>query len=763
MPESGKKEEPQKSPEVQESSEQFRLLEALAAGLLKKRDKAIEARASSGVERRWREDQILFDGLDSSGPNEMIDYATGEATLKSDRGPKRSTVIVNIVRSKCETAEGRFADILLPVDDRNWGLETTPNPKISEGLKDDRVAASIEDGRPFLKDDGSPMRIRDVAKSDQEKAKERMHKMETEIDDQLTECSYNGECRKVIAKAVRKGTGILKGPNVVKRIKKVWQAQEREDGTVYMMDFIEEHKPASRSVDPWNVYPDPGCGEDVRKAEYMWEREEILPRDLRKLIGVEGYLKSQIMAVLEEEPKRTAACIDKKTSIYRVAQNPVEKGKAYEKWEYYGDLDKDDLFAMGCECTEAHQQLISACVVFVNDRPIKIMLNPLDSGEIPYDFFQWTTVDGSPWGIGIPRMMQWQQRIITAAWRAIMDNARDSAGANIVVGPGIEPDDGKWEFTGKKIWRAMGEIDDVRNAFAQFQLDNNQAALEAVIELALRFIDMETSLPMLFQGEKGELPETLGATNIIVDSNNVALRTRVKRWDDQITRPHIGRYYDWNMQYNEDNDIKGDYNVDVRGTSVLLERDQRAQSILEIMQAKQDPDFATLVDWKKAIKQLLQQKRLDIMKSEEDLKTSEEQAPQQGQQVDPRVEGNIQVATIRAEGDLQKEELKQRSDLEELQLKREIMISELEAKRQIQEEQFAHDFEMKKIDYNMKLMEFSQQSGLSLAKIKAELARDAAKINLQRELSKRGGKGEQVVTPISEPAGRAPEGEAFQK
>ncbi len=748
--------------ESQESSERFRLLESLAESLLSKRDEAVQFRAASGVERRWREDEELFDGLGEEGSAKMIDYATGEAYLQNTKGPKRSKVIVNIVRGKCETAEGRFADIQLPTDDRNWGLKPTPVPEIAEALKDQRQAARIEDGQPLVQN-GQPIRISDVAKSELERIKERMAGMELEIEDQLNECQFNAECRKAIRSAVRLGTGILKGPNVVKKIERAWVKQTDPSGAdVYVMEMRENFQPASKCVDCWSVYPDPNCGESIATAAYIWEREEILPRDVRNLVGVEGYFEEQIRAVLTEDPKKTTVNVDK-GGKYKVERTAVEKGQAYEKWEYYGDLNKEDLLALGCEVEDTWQESVSACVVFINDKPVKVQLNTLDSGELPYDFFQWTSVTDSPWGIGIPRMMKWHQRILTSAWRAMMDNAGDSAGANIILGPGVEPDDGKWEITGKKIWRALGDTEDVRAAFAQFQVANNQQDLQRIIELVLRFIDMETSIPMLFQGEKGGAPETLGATNIMVDANNVALRTRVKRWDDQITFPHIRRYYDWNMQYNENSEIKGDYNVDARGTSVLLEKDQQSQSLMEIMAAKQDPDFAVMIDWKKAIKQLLKQKRLDIMKSEEDLESIEKQRQQQPQQQDPRVEGSIQVATIRAEGDLQKEELKQKSDMRELELKRETMISELEAKRQMMEEEQRHEREMKMMDYQMKMMEFSQQSGLSLQKIKSELARDAAKIRLQEKLSMRKEGAGQVLTPPVEPAGRAPEGEAYQK
>ena len=326
----------------------------------------------------------------------------------------------------------------------------------------------------------------------------------------------------------------------------------------------------------------------------------------------------------------------------------------------------------------------------------------------------------------------------------MLDNGRDSSGANVVVGKGIEPGDGTWELTGKKIWRFTGTDPDVRKAFAQFQLANNQKELQAIIELALKFMDMETNIPVLFQGEKGEMPETLGATNIMVDSNNVAFRDRVKLWDDNITKKHMTRYYHWNMQYNENADIKGDYNVIPKGTSVLLVRDQQAQSLIQLMALRGDPKVDAEVDWGKAVRELFRSLKLDVLKSDEDKKADEEAQRNQPPPQDPRIE----AVKIRAEGEMAKAQLVQQSDM-----------TELEYKAGMSEFDRDHEAQMKQIDLQIKMMELSQTSGMALDKIKAELAKEASKQNLMRELADK--KTAELTTPPVEPPGKAPEGKAY--
>ncbi len=740
-------------PSPEEEEQTAERIKMFAASLVKKRNVAIEARATCGIEQIWKEDELGFEGRDlASMRTSMIDYAMQTAPVdRSSKSPNRSQVVINIIRPKCETAEGRFSDIQLPTDDRNWGLKITPKPEMSAAMKDERPAMHKETQQPVLGDGGQPVPIKEIARSDKERAEESMSKMQVTIDDQLTECSFNGECRKAIQNAVRLGTGILKGPMVVKDIKKVWRKVEDGETTVRVLEATEDTRPASRSIDPQDVWPDPECRDDIKRAAFIWERRAITPRELRDVATVKGYFKEEIAKVLQEEPSRLTVAMPKENE-YLVRYITGTRGSSYELWEYNGDVDKSDLEAMGCDCsgTNALFPSMTACVIMVNDHVIKVTLSTLDTGALPYDFFVWTKRSGVPWGIGVARELMWPQRVLIAAWRAMMDNAGDSSGANVVVGASVEPMDGKWEITGKKLWKSTDETLRIDKQFGQFQIENNQSELQAVIELALKFADMESQLPMLFSGEKGELPETLGATNIMVDSANVALRSRVKLWDDNITRPHIGRYYDWNMQYNEDDEIKGDYKVDPRGTSILLERDQEWQTMKDVLTVRQDKELSSMIDWKKAIKKFFAARKADILLPDDKIAENEEAMKKQPPPQDPV----LQVAQLRAEGELKKVQVVQQTDIEEMNWK----ASQAALDRQ-------QEMQLKLLDRDIKAMELSATSGIALDKIKAELTQTAQKLNVQVSMSKdkNAKPSPQLTEPVVEPPQRAKPGYAFQQ
>jgi len=730
------------------------IIESISSQLLKKRDAAVAFRAASGVEQRWREDESMFEGtLDSNlGKTDMLNYATGTAPARLSNQPARSMIEINVVRNKCETAEGRFSDMMLPSDRKNWALRVTPVPQVSAALKDEQQAMIKETSQPLVDPQGQPVSMADVARKEFSKATDAMNLMEKEVDDQLTECNFNSESRKLIKASSRLGSGIMKGPNVIKRVHKTYKKKTDSNGaSAHVLTAIEDHRPASEAVSCWNLYPDPDTTEDVKKTMgYIFESGNIRSKEIFDLIGIPGYDEKQIHLVLAEPPVITVVEPDKSNKKLKTQKRTGSTGDLYEIWYYYGDLGRDDLEALGIDVSVTPEALmLSVAVVFVNDRPIKVMLNPLDSGDLPYDFFQWTQITDSPWGIGLPRMMYWIQRMINGAMRAMMDNAGDSSGVNVVMGGGLEPVDGKLELTGKKLWRYIGDDPqeiDVRKLFTQFQVQNNQDELENIINLAFKFLDLETGVPMIFQGEQQKMPETLGATNIMVDASNVALRSRVKLFDDQITDPHLTKYYHWNMQYNENEEIKGDYAVDAQGVSALYQREQYIQTLMQIMPFKNDPDFKLRVDWDKALTEMFSSLGLNILKSEPEYKKALKEAESAEPPADPK---------------LQVEQLRAASAKEEIQAKEQAAEADRQAKAVENKLDREQAMQLALIQRDIKMMDFSTKQNISLENVKAKMSTETMKLKTQVALTSSNGTAPQVTTPAVEPVGRAKDGKAF--
>ena len=710
----------------QEREKREEQLQAFGLSMAHQRDDWIRSRYSYGVDKRWIEDEDQYNAKDNiakQASQMMTSVEQGYPVTTQMAKPHRSTVYIGLTRQKTNAAEARLADILLPTDDRNWGIQPTPKPTMMAMGRDDRMAGDKDTGQPMMHPDTQqPLRMKDIARAAMQVARDKAKAMQLEIDDQLTECDYNGEMRKVIHNAARLGTGVIKGPIVMNRTRKAWQPfKDMEGNIIHQLEIVQEMSPASFSVDPRNVWPDPGCGDNIHHGKGMYEREQMTVRQVRDLAKQPGYMKDQLRKVLEEGPKKSATFQELKDDDQRDIARDV-----YEKWEYWGEVDYDDLKSAGLELGEDKDELksISACVVMINNTVVKVYINPLEDGALPYDFFVWEKVADSVWGYGIPYLMRAQQKVLNAAWRQMMDNAGVSSGPQIIIKAGaVQPADKQWQLSARKIWFATDDVDDVRKAFTAVEFNSYQAELAAIIKMAMELADQETGVPAITQGEKGAAPDTVGGMQMLMNSANVVLRRLVKQFDDSITRPHIRRYYDFNMMYNEDEEIKGDFTIDARGSSALLVRDIQNQAFLNLLAAGANPVYGVYLDTQKLFEKALQAQHIDpaeVLKSEDELeKIKEQQAQPQQPEQDPA----MAVAQLRGDIELQKAQVQNQGDMAELQLRQQIAQQEHELR--MAELQMTREIEMLKM---------SNQQNISLETIKAKLAETAIKERGKKEL-----------------------------
>ena len=701
-------------------------LQTFGTNMAHQRDEWIRSRYSYGVDKRWLEDEDQYnakDNINKAASQMMTSVEQGYPVTTQQAKPHRSTVYIGLTRQKSNAAEARLADILLPTDDRNWGIQPTPKPELMTMARDTQMAGDKETGEPLVNPDtGEPLRMKDIARAAMDVARKKAEAMQLEIDDQLTECDYNAEVRKVIHSAAVMGTGVIKGPIVTNRTRKAWQPYKDTQGNqIHTLEIVEEIKPASFSVDPRNVWPDPGCGDSIHNGKGIYEREQLTARQVRELAKQPGFMKAQLRKVLEEGPKKSATFQELKDEDQRDIARDV-----YEMWTYWGEVEHEDLEATGVNIGEKDElRSISACVVMINSTVVKAFLNPLEGGDLPYDFFVWEKVAGSVWGYGVPYLMRAQQRVLNAAWRQMMDNSGVTSGPQIIVKAGtIQPADKQWQLSARKIWYATDDVDDVRKAFTAVEFNSHQAELANIIKMAMELADQETGVPAITQGEKGAAPDTVGGMQMLMNSANVVLRRLVKQFDDMITKPHIRRYYDYNMMYSEDEEIKGDFSVDARGSSALLVRDIQNQSFLNLLAAAANPTFGVYIDTQKLFEKALQAQHIDpkdVFKPEDELEKIKEQManPQQQQAPDPRV----QAAQIRAQTDMERAKAQNAGDMAEIQLRQSIM--QQDAQLNMTELQMTREIEMLKM---------SNSQNISLEEIKAKLADTAIRERSKKEI-----------------------------
>lgn len=666
------------------------------------------------IEQRWLDDLRHYNGrYDRDTEARMTGGpATGQAKSNSSR------IFVNLTRAKSNVAESKWSDLVLPTDDRNYGIQPTPVPDMVKMLGD-KDPLTLADGTAAVnpEKDDEPYTNSDMASAVMKEANERCEAMQTEIDDQLTEANYNAVCREIIHDAVVMGIGIIKGPMVEKRTKKAWIQNEAGQ---WILDIRQEIKPTAERVDPWNFFPDMSatCWKDV---EFTFERHLLTRKQLRKLAKQPGYMPNQIRNILNSSPNsRTAklSYLNELREINGITQ--IQTDNRYEVVEYHGPVNKSDLVACGCKGINEADPLkeFEGTVWFSMGTVIKVSLNHMDSEELPYNILNWEEDETSIFGFGVPYRMRSPQKVMNASWRMVLDNAGLSTGPQILINKSlIEPADGNWELTPRKLWYLTTNDPKFRADYAMqtFNIDSKQTELTNIFEMAHRLADEETSVPQMQMGaqpgdtQQPAMLKTLGGTALWMSSNNIMMRRAVKSFDDNITDPFITRFYDFNMQFSEKEDIKGDFSIDARGTSVLLVREMQArnmESFINIAMAiPGGPEELKVRGVLQNIAKGMQVNTDDVMRSDEDVKQAEADAKDAGPAPDLEMQKlQLQREIAQAENDRKMAEAENARQIALIQ--REVELTKLASQEGVDMEKIRTDAGIKKYQADFDLKKF---------------------------------------------------------
>lgn len=704
----------------QAMAEQRAAIEGLVSARL--RD-AIQAKENSGIEQIWLEDEDQYNGYDAVNPPTAGPNNTKEQREAEKKPSPRSTVFLNITKPKTDSAVARVTELAVPHDDRPWEIGPTPVPELEK-------AAAGQDNRQITLKDGTQAPARDVAKAAIERARAASKRMADHIEDWMVEGGVYAEWRKVIRDAGRIGTGVVKGPFPVMRKDKKWVLR---DGA-HVLEVVERLAPTSKRIDPWDLYPDPSCGDDIHAGAYVFERDFLTGRKLRELAELPGYDRSAIAQILRDGPRKRSRA--DRYMRQKQGEVPDFDTGTFEVFYYYGDIPPEHVIGGGFKvpgltvdaegndfsaddlATSLDEALqlatIPIVVTMVNDRIVRMSMNPLETGDFPFDVFPWEPVDGQPWGRGIPRKMDVAQRILNAAVRALLENAGVSGGPQVVTASGaIQPWDGNYSIQGRKGWHFTPNelIDDVRKAFAFFTIDSAQQQLQAIIEFALRMADELSNLPLLLQGAVGGAPDTVGGMAMLQQNAASPLKQIAKLGDDKLFEPQIKRYYAWGMQDpSVPAEAKGDFQCKARASTALIARDQAAAVLPQVLPMAKDPAFGLSPE--RTMEATLRANKVnpeDVTLTEDEKKARDEAAQNQPQ--DPR----IQAAEITAE---------QRNAQVQAQ------IEDSQRERESRERIAA-------VEFQIQAMEFAGQKEISLEELKAMLAKTAIDSRTKQDMQAR--------------------------
>ncbi len=738
-------------------------IDAMGEAVAKMRDDAVRRRRESGIENQWQEDEEYYQGEDEisrSGGSYTKSTSTEGGLIGDTRKHKvnRTTEFFSLTRQFCDSAIARIGDIVCPTGDWNFKLQATPVPSIVEH-KENKEPVQDSEGNPVMRETGEPATVADFAKEELDKAAKSAKKAGQYIFDWLTEGHYHSEQHRLIADCVISGTGCVKGP--VAEIRK--RKRVTKSGGKVLVEIVEKEVPVSKRVSKWDCFPDPDCGENIHDGSFFLERDRMSKTKLEALKKLPGYLADRIDKVIEEGPGKQNA---ERQRDHRGRFAKADKNKLFDVWYFYGEIESEDL-GMIYQITgtkdprtekERTNKTIPAIVTMVNDTPIKAVCSHIMSGEFPYDFLTWQTIEGEPWGIGLARIGRPAAKFYCASARTLIDNAGLSAANMLVVNRNmVEPVDGKWDIHARKVWitTELAQQADVRNAFMFVDIPSRQVELTACIQLAKQMMEEATGIFFLMQGDQGAAPDTVGGMQLLHNNSSAVLRQFARKYDEQITEPHISRYYyDWLMvDDNIPEDCKIEMDIDAIGSAVLVERALQEMQVTNLAVMALNPAYKW--DPEKAGEQVLKALRFDP----EGFKMDPEKEQNLEQPEDPR----ITAAKIREEGADKREQARTELMMKKLDtdLDRDTAYNESMARRD--ETQAGSKREELMLRRELAMLDYANKHQITLDQIKSSLAQTAMKLRTTKELAAGKASADRLPKPPVEPPGKAPAGESYQK
>lgn len=642
------------------------------------------------VELRWLEDLRQFHGR----YDPHIEQELREA--------ESCQLFLNITKPKTQSFAARMMDMILPTDEKNWGLEPSPVPEIaginsgvpdkpvtsadlvaldsktlaiqqmaSEGVapapQDEQAAMQGLQGQgpvsgqqgapmgapaqagtvngaagpmqgppgsapsgpaPLTTPEGNPVLVRDLVSGVEKEAEARCKAMAEEIDDQLEECSYNAVQRQGIDQMAKLGTAVLMGPVILDEYRTVWVPSVDKDGkTQFQRKRVpnKERRPGVQWIDLWNVYPDMTTPEPA-DLEFIFIQHLVNASTFKRMAKRFDFDPEATKLAIATRPFN-AYTLNWLTQLRDLSETNNLLDQRYRLLRYHGDITTDDMRAAGMD-PEAmgfdDLDVIRGVVWLCEGIVLKVDINPLDSMDLPFSWMYCDKDEQSIFGRGIPRLMRGEQESVNSVWRMKHDNAGLSVAPQTVMRlNAVTPADGDYHLKPKKVWYVADDIPSVNNVFGQFSVDSHQGELNDLLQLGIRFADDVTMMPLIMQGDMApHITQTAQGISLLYNSSTVILRRAVKLYDDCLTIPMINRFYEWNMQFSEREDIKGDFSAIARGSSSLLDKEQRAQSLNNMMQMVMNPLWAMYTNKEKLYDEWVKANGVkDVKASEDEIKS----------------------------------------------------------------------------------------------------------------------------------------------
>ena len=425
--------------------------------------------------------------------------------------------------------------------------------------------------------------------------------MEKQIMDQLQESNASKQLRSTAFEMALFGTGVMKGPFAVDKEYPNWD----EEGN-YSPIF--KTVPSTSHVSVWNFFPDPDAS-NMDEAQYVIERHKMSRSQLRAL-KKRPYFRSNVI----DEVIAAGESYDKKYWEDDLSDYAPEHGiDRFEVLEYWGMCDVDMLEENDVDIPKDLKEFdeLQANIWISNGKLIRMVLNPFKPATIPYMAAPYELNPYSFFGVGLAENMDDTQTLMNGFMRMSVDNAVLSGNLLIEVDEtNLVPGQDLSVYPGK-VFRRQGGAPGQAIFGTKFPNVSNENL--QLFDKARQLADESTGFPSFAHGQTGVqgVGRTASGISMLMNAAAGSIKTVIKNVDDYLLKPLGEGMFRFNMQFNFNKDIKGDLEVQARGTESLMANEVRSQRLMSFLQVASNPALAPFAKFPYIIREIAKSMELD--------------------------------------------------------------------------------------------------------------------------------------------------------
>jgi len=427
-------------------------------------------------------------------------------------------------------------------------------------------------------------------------------KMEKKVHDQLNESGASKHLRSMAFEMALLGTGVMKGPFATDKEYPNWNDEGEYDPIVKTV-------PSTDHVSIWNFYPDPEAS-SMDDAEYVVERHKMSRTQLRSLANRPYFMEDAIEAAVASGSDYVRKHWEQKMED---DDSTVGSSERYEVFEFWGFADIDILEENGIKIPKELKDLNEVnCNIWVcNGEVIRCVLNPFKPSRIPYYAVPYEHNPYSFFGVGIAENMDDTQTLMNGFMRMAIDNASLSGNLIIEVDEtNLVPGQDLTMYPGKVLRRQGGAPG---QALFGTKFPNVAGENMQLFDKARVLADESTGFPSFAHGQTGVsgVGRTASGISMLMSAANGSIRSVVKNVDDYLIAPMGKAFFAFNMQFDFDENIKGDLEVKASGTESLMANEVRSQRLMQFLQVASNPALAPFAKMDYVIREIAKSMDLD--------------------------------------------------------------------------------------------------------------------------------------------------------